>query len=1028
MKMFISSSRIFQALLIGLLIITGMTAKTKEKQSVVMNKSAAVFEQRLSQASNNEFYLTNYGMYGHNVASGGAGWFWPRQSARAYIYGQSIWFGTKKIVGADTVKLVSVGYNPNSGAGWFAPGSVDDGLGTLDESDPRSAKYYMYMGIDFSSKGKNIKNSSLADWPIRWTTAAKNALKAPGKNGYFGDYVADPAERALYEPVFISQEDMFAVYKDTDVKRNPEYKPGSGYPIGVEFHQTVYSWGFGPYKDFVFFVYNVINKSGDTLRECYVAPAGDSDIGNATNDHNAFYSADPSLNLGFQFTEDEAGYTGVVGFDFLESPIVKTAADSALIFQKTGVTRGVGGQIGLTTFRNWVIENDPSGGPARYDFMSAGVRDGDNGPGDKRLLMATGPFTMAPNDTARVVVCALIAPGRGNPISGDVQTNGYLDSLVNLDIFAQIVYNNNFAAPKPPDPAYVTAYGIDKGIVVQWDSTSEASIDTLSGGEDFLGYRVYRSRKQGEGWKLLATFTKNTAGFARQFIDVGADTSTGLVNNVDYYYWVSTFDEGDVAQNIASLETPSVPNVNTVRVQPLGATAGNDVRYGNFATANNTGSMRNMRVEVTKQQRVNQLYSNHPLTVELAPVNSGTAYTVNVTVKDTVQKLSQTFAFAPGLEVNPLPGAFLNDSSLVGVYRSSEFFYGLKLAFDWSFIQRKDPFRYDTTLVTIGDANVPTRRLGGSKTILDSVQPLNVNSAINLGEARFLIDFVAGGVDSIRVGGTNAAPERRPIPYLKLRVTNTTTGEVWTADSGAAEAPYGKYYVSNIVYKSVNGVRTSVIEQKWTNKYYLSSVYPNNTDTSFFAHKLNINGQTIAFDPFKTAGFLRSGLITSFNWQRVPAFGPLNDYEVGDQIAVTFKGGIAGTNGASALPSPNSKLVTSASSAAVTKYSEAVLDQIKIVPNPYLIGHISQTTTDVPKLFFNHLPPVCTIRIFNVAGDLIKTINHNNGTSQEVWDLLSDGRQKVASQLLVAHIETPDGAKVFKKFAVIVGGFRTIAD
>lgn len=1028
MKMFTSSSRIFQTLLIGLLITTGLIAKTKEKQSVVMNKSAAVFEQRLSQASNNEFYLTNYGMYGHNVASGGAGWFWPRQSARAYIYGQSIWFGTKKIVGADTLKLVSVGYNPNSGAGWFAPGSVDDGLAALDESDPRSAKYYMYMGIDFSSKGKNVKNSSLADWPVRWTTAAKNAGKAPGKNGYFGDYVADPAERALYEPVFISQEDMFAVYKDTDVKRNPEYKPGSGYPIGVEFHQTVYSWGFGPYKDFVFFVYNVINKSGDTLRECYVAPAGDSDIGNATNDHNAFYSANPSLNLGFQFTEDEAGYTGVVGFDFLESPVVKTAADSALIFQKTGVTRGVGGQIGLTTFRNWVIENDPSGGPARYDFMSAGVRDGDNGPGDKRLLMATGPFTMAPNDTARVVVCALIAPGRGNPISGDVQTNGYLDSLVNLDIFAQIVYNNNFAAPKPPDPAYVKAYGIDKGVVVQWDSTSEASIDTLSGGEDFLGYRVYRSRKQGEGWKLLATFTKGTAGFARQFIDVGADTSTGLVNNVDYYYYVSTFDEGDVAQNIASLETPSVPNVNTVRVQPLGATAGNDVRYGNFATTSNTGSMRNMRVEVTKQQRVNQLYSNHPLTVELAPVNSGTAYTVNVTVKDTVQNLSQTFSFAPGLEVSPLPGAFFNDSTLVGVYRSAEFFYGLKLAFDWSFVQRKDPFRYDTTLVTIGNANVPTRRLGGSKTILDSVQPLNVNAAINLGEARFLIDFIAGGVDSIRVGGTAGAPERRPIPYLKLRVTNETTGEVWTADSGAAEAPYGKFYLSNIVYKSVNGVRTSVVEQKWTNKYYLSSVYPNNTDTSFFAHKLNINGQTIAFDPFKTAGFLRSGLITSFNWQRVPDFGALNDFETGDQIAVTFKGGIAGTNGASALPSPNSKLMTSASNATVTKYTEAVLDQIKVVPNPYLIGHISQTTTDVPKLFFNHLPPVCTIRIFNVAGDLIKTINHNNGTSQEVWDLLSDGRQKVASQLLVAHIETPDGAKVFKKFAVIVGGFRTIAD
>ncbi|MFA6456405.1 MAG: hypothetical protein WCW40_06235, partial [Bacteroidota bacterium] len=608
MKMF-KSNLIYQSLFICLLFSVGVIATAKEKKSTVLSKSAAVFEQRLSQASNNEFYITNYGMYGHNVAAGNAGWYWPRQSGKAYIYGQSIWFGTKKIVGADTLKLVSVGYNPNSGAGWFAPGSTDDGLGALDESDPRSSKYYMYMGIDFSAKGKNIKNSALADWPVRWTDESKTAGKVPGKNGYFGDYVSDPAIRASYVPVFISQEDMFAIYKDTDIKRNPEYKPGSGYPIGVEFHQTVYSWGFGPYKDFVFFVYNVINKSGDTLRECFVAPAGDSDIGSATNDHNAFYSQVDTLNVGFQFTENEAGYTGVLGFDFLESPKVKNAKDSAQIFKTTGQVRRVGEQIGLTTFRNWVIENDPSGGPARYDFMSAGVRDGDNGPGDKRLLMATGPFTMAPNETARVVVCVMLAPGRGNPISGNVQTNHYLDSLINLDIFAQAVYNNNFAAPKPPDPAYVTAKGIDRGVLVQWDSTSEASIDTLSGGADFLGYRVYRSRKQGEGWKFLAEFEKGTSTFARQYIDVGADTTSGLINNVDYYYYVSTYDEGDASQGIVSLETPSVPNVNTVRVQPLGATAGNDVKYSNFGTSANTGSIRNLRMEIVNQQRVNQLFS-----------------------------------------------------------------------------------------------------------------------------------------------------------------------------------------------------------------------------------------------------------------------------------------------------------------------------------------------------------------------------------------------------------------------------------
>ena len=112
-------------------------------------------------------------------------------------------------------------------------------------------------------------------------------------------------------------------------------------------------------------------------------------------------------------------------------------------------------------------------------------------------------------------------------------------------------------------------------------------------------------------------------------------------------------------------------------------------------------------------------------------------------------------------------------------------------------------------------------------------------------------------------------------------------------------------------------------------------------------------------------------------------------------------------------------------SATPSKYTANILQQIRVVPNPYIISHAGQVTTDAPTLFFNHLPPRCTIRIYNVAGDLIKVISHNGG-SQETWDLLSDGRQKVASQLLIAYIKTPDGAHQLVKFAVIVGGFRTV--
>jgi len=69
-------------------------------------------------------------------------------------------------------------------------------------------------------------------------------------------------------------------------------------------------------------------------------------------------------------------------------------------------------QLGLQTFRNWAIAEDKNGDDERYNFMSSKSRDGDNGSGDKRFMMATGPFNMLPGDTARVVVGMILAsPG-----------------------------------------------------------------------------------------------------------------------------------------------------------------------------------------------------------------------------------------------------------------------------------------------------------------------------------------------------------------------------------------------------------------------------------------------------------------------------------------------------------------------------------------------------------------------------------------------------------------------------------------
>lgn len=1009
------------AVLLSFVNMQSLVAATKGKNaSPVLSKDAATYESVLSKISNHEFYVTNYGLYGHAPVGSNAGWYWPRQSNRAYIYGGGPWFGSKKTMktssGADTVvKVVTVGYNPNSGAAWFVPGSIDDGKDALDDGDPRSANYVLYRSVEYDANGKNVVSPSRPDWPIRW----KTLTKSPGKDGYFGDYVADPAERASYKPVYISQEDFFTIYKDTDVKKNPEYRPNSGYPNGIEIEQTIYSWGFGAYKDFVFFVYNVHNKSGDTLRDCYLAPALDPDIGSATNDHNSYYFKEDTLNLAFQYTEAENGYGGVLGFDFLESPRVKSSEDSTKVFAVTGRAKKIGEQIGLTTFRNWTIDIDPSGAAARYDFMAAGVRDADLSAGDKRLLFATGPFTMLPNDTAKVVICIMIAPTIGALTAGvPVENLPFLDSLVKLDKFAQSVYDNNFNAPKPPDPARVSGYGIDRGVVVTWDTTSEASEDTLTNGRDFYGYKLYRSRSAQGPWKLLldTNMASAPAGvlpsqwLPHSFVDAGADTAGGLVNNIDYYYWVSSYDEGEPAKNIPSLENTPVANVNVRKLVPSGPSVGYDINFGNFTATGNLGSFRNFRVVPTNQARFNQLFSNHPLKVTLTPVNSSTAYSLSVNVKDTVGNVGTTFTISPGLAVIP---TVANDTTITNVYRSAELFNAFRILVDYSITQKKDSLHYDSTVVTVGTSDVqPT----------GYIRNITYQHNKNFGEADLQFDLQTGGIDSLTVGGDKVG-----VPYLTIKVTNKYTGEVFDTTKITGEnAVYGKWFNNTMFVRSKNGVRGFTPKLNATNKYYLRAVYgTTNQDTLLPVNEFSALGWKFVSDPYNIGRFALLPNQAQWALRSTPA---TKDFSAGDQFVARYRGGIKGAYASAAFPTTNSVLMAKAGNATPPKYTEELLKKIRVVPNPYFISHKAQVTTDVPRLFFNNLPPKCTIRIYNIAGDLIKVIEHNDGTSRNEWDLLSEGRQKVASQLLLAYIETPDGASTIVKFSIVVGGFRSIRE
>ena len=96
------------------------------------------------------------------------------------------------------------------------------------------------------------------------------------------------------------------------------------------------------------------------------------------------------------------------------------------------------------------------------------------------------------------------------------------------------------------------------------------------------------------------------------------------------------------------------------------------------------------------------------------------------------------------------------------------------------------------------------------------------------------------------------------------------------------------------------------------------------------------------------------------------------------------------------------------------------LNNIKVVPNPYFVQYspLVERNEGLSVLEFQNVPDRCTIRIYTLAGDLVETLENVDGTGTVRWDLLSTGRQQVASGMYIYHLESPYGEHM-GRFAVI---------
>ena len=100
--------------------------------------------------------------------------------------------------------------------------------------------------------------------------------------------------------------------------------------------------------------------------------------------------------------------------------------------------------------------------------------------------------------------------------------------------------------------------------------------------------------------------------------------------------------------------------------------------------------------------------------------------------------------------------------------------------------------------------------------------------------------------------------------------------------------------------------------------------------------------------------------------------------------------------------------------------AKASANKVGVFPNPYYTQNGAEIDKFAKFVTFNNLPPKATIKIFNLAGHLVKTLEKNDDSQFLRWGLVNERNFPVASGIYICRVDMPDvGVLKIVKLAVI---------